>query len=136
MKQLSGKYQAFGANTKSDRMFFGDLQLEQEGAKLRGSYRFSMSWEDSSPVSFGLPEHDCEVEGELLENESALILADDIALLNFKYEHPNEIRPDAILRLGSTQIFIVQLGNGTLINASEPTMVLTNEPFCVVNDDH
>lgn len=129
MKQFSGKYQAIGYNSKTDRAFYGDLELKQEGSKLHGSYKFSMSWKDASPVSFSLPEYDCAVEGYILDDNSKLTIPDDSAFLTLKYESPQQVKPHAVLKLGDKEFFILQLGNGALITASEPTMTLTSEIF-------
>jgi hypothetical protein len=134
MKNLSGTYRAVGANSITGREFYGDLELVQHGSALHGSYRFSTSWDDPSPVPFGLPEHDCNVEGELAGDGAELEVSDEEAFQRLLWAQAGAIRPDAVLRLGGEQIYVVALGDGTLVNASNPTMTLQHAAFGRVRD--
>ena len=122
MKQLAGMYRASASNSYTNREEWGDLTLVQDGSKLSGSYVHDVNFEDCSPIAFSLPENGCGVTGEVCEEGCSQVFADDVAYINFRYEHPNELRHDAVLRLGLVNLYAIQLGNGALLCNDRPNM--------------
>ena len=111
MRDLTGRYRARGENSKTSGGVVGEMTLTQAGAMLTGHYRF---WEerDTEPVSFNLPWQDCDVSGEVCNEEIV----------------PRQSEPcsgdgvpggwDVVLRIGGLQVYGVVLSGGDIALSS------------------
>jgi hypothetical protein len=109
---LTGRYRARGENTKTSGGVVGEMILNQAGSMLVGTYRF---WEErgTEPVSFALPWHDCDVTGEVCEDE---IVPREKAP---SYEDDMSGGWDVVLRIGDQDVYGVLLADGDIALSSQ-----------------